>query len=265
VCVCVCVCVCMYERERERKREREREAEGTLPALMYMWEMSLSHRNVSFVCLIYVCVIDVMFVCVWHHVWVTWALIGWFEICANLHLYLLHRNDTRMVAWGVGWCVSLHDMSHISMSHMAHMEESCRVYECMISHICKSHAAHMDGICRTYARVMSHIRMSHVVHMNESCRSRCRSSTPSHIWMSHVVHMNESYCTCDWVISHMWMSHELCRTYERVTWDIWIVMSHTWMKHVARMHESCRIYEWAISHTWMSHVAHMNESRRTNE
>jgi len=40
-----------------------------------------------------------------------------------------------------------------------------------MSHIWMSHVTHMNESCHTYEWVMSHIRMSHVTHMNESCHA----------------------------------------------------------------------------------------------
>jgi len=68
-----------------------------------------------------------------------------------------------------------------------------------------SHVAHMNESCRTYEWVMSHIWMSHVAHRNESCRTYER--VMSHIWTSHVAHMNKSRHTYAWVTSHVRISH----------------------------------------------------------
>jgi len=101
------------------------------------------------------------------------------------------------------------------MSHVAHMNESCRTYEWVMSHIWMSHVAHMNesrrtyDSCRTYLLMMSGKWMSHVTHTHELAMS--------HISMSHVTHMNESYQTCEYVTSRAWMSHvarlnKSCRT-----------------------------------------------------
>jgi len=58
-------------------------------------------------------------------------------------------------------------MSHIRMSHVTHMNESC-------------HTPHFY----TYGRVMS-------------------CFLPLTIWMSHITHMNESWHTHEWVVSHI--------------------------------------------------------------
>jgi len=84
-------------------------------------------------------------------------------------------------------------MSHIWMSHVTHMNESCHTYEGVMSHMWMSHVTH-TGIeaphrlilykdesthestyewvilsYHTYEWVISHIWMSHITHMNESC------------------------------------------------------------------------------------------------
>ena len=52
--------------------------------------------------------------------------------------------------------------SHLWMSHVTYMNDSCHTYEWVMSHICMSHATHMNESCQTYEWVMSHIWMSHV-------------------------------------------------------------------------------------------------------
>ena len=156
-----------------------------------------------------------------------------------------------------------HGISHISMSHVTRMNESCHTYEWVMSHIPMSHVAHMNESFHAYEWVMSHISMSHITHMNVSCH------TYLWIYVTHMnkschTHMNESCHTYECVMSHIWMSH--------VTHNGW-VMSHLWMSHVTHINESCHTYEWVMSHMnesyhthewvmshiWMSHVTHMNE------
>jgi len=62
-------------------------------------------------------------------------------------------------------------MSHIWMSHVAYMSESCCTYEWVMLHIWMSHVPHMNQSCCTYEWVMSHIWMSRVAHVNKSCRT----------------------------------------------------------------------------------------------
>ena len=102
------------------------------------------------------------------------------------------------------------------MSHVTHMNESCRT-----SHTWMSHVTHMDESCHTHGWVMSHTWMRHVSHMTVSCHTRDR--VMSHIQMSHVsqkiAETSANYwgvgsCepfTCGRVMSHeneSWHTHE---------------------------------------------------------
>ena len=60
-------------------------------------------------------------------------------------------------------------MSHILMSHVPYMNESCPIYEWIMSHIWMSHVPYINESCPIYEWVMSHIWMSYVPYMNESC------------------------------------------------------------------------------------------------
>jgi len=146
-------------------------------------------------------------------------------------------------------------MSHIWMSHVTHMNESCRTYEWVMSHIWMSHVAH---IC-----------MSHVTHMNESCHSYGR--VMSHIWMSHVAHMNESRHTSAWVIRYVEMSHvthmdescHICKslhTYEYESSHIWMICEDlTWLIHMCDMTHSYVQHDSCIRLTLSSQIIHMCE------
>jgi len=131
-------------------------------------------------------------------------------------------------------------MSHISMSHVTHMNESCHTYEWVMSHIWMSHVTHINEPCHTYQWVMSHIWMSHVTHKNEPCHTY--EWVMSHISMSHATHMNEPFHTYEWVMSH-------------IEW----VMSHIWMIHATyllRQHIATQTKHgntWKNSHIYISH------------
>ena len=104
---------------------------------------------------------------------------------------------------------------HITLEIQRHL--SCS-YEWVTSHIWMSHVTCINESCHTYEWVMSlmsHIWMSHVTHMNESWHTH--EWFMSHIWMSHGAHINESCHTYEWVMSHLWLSHvthmnESCHT-----------------------------------------------------
>jgi len=106
-------------------------------------------------------------------------------------------------------------MSHIWMSPVPHMNESCHAYSQPIPHI-------SWVMCPRYKKVSSHIWMSHVLPMNGSHHAYCHGaftnneSCPmydwisSHIWMGHVPHLHESHLTMkqscsphDWVTSRI--------------------------------------------------------------
>jgi len=175
-------------------------------------------------------------------------------------------------------------MSHMGMSHITHMNQSCHMYECVMSHTDQnvgclyiSARTHTHARTHTNKRIyMLHIWMRRVTHMDESCHTY--RWVISHVWMSHVTHTNESWHTQIKIVAcrstlgarththththtHMQASYmnESCHTYE------WGCHAHEW---------GCHTYEWAMSHTcftheyiitWMSHVIHMNASCHTYE
>jgi len=159
-------------------------------------------------------------------------------------------------------------LSHIWISHVTHLNESCHTCErsdwkcrslsrCVgrLSHMWISHVTHVNESCHTYERVVSHIWMSHVPHVND----RLRMSLTFQVRCESVTRVHESCHTCERVMPHIWTSrvthtNESCHTY---AW----VMSHTWMirlkisltfqvrrESVARVHESCHTYDWVMSH-----------------
>jgi len=109
---------------------------------------------------------------------------GWVaESCHTFEWIMLHV------------CVTLQMFVYLQCSRVwlwrRWVAESCHVFERFMSRIWDmspirmSHVAHMNESCRTYEWVMSPIRMSHVAHMNESCRTyeTCRR----YEWvMSHI-------------------------------------------------------------------------------
>jgi len=98
--------------------------------------------------------------------------------------------------------------THIWMSHVMRMYKSyiwCHTYEWVMSHLSMNHVTHMNESCNTYEWVMLHVWMSHVICMNESCHTYER--VMSQIWMSYVTHINESCHAYEWVMSYIWTSH----------------------------------------------------------
>jgi len=185
--------------------------------------------------------------------------------------------------------------SHIQMSHVTHVNESCHTYEWGMSHILKK------------KWVMSHIWMSHKcrefgamcatcgvlgAHMNESSHE-CATS---HIRIPHITHRNESCHTYKWVTTHIWMSQATnagCRVCIRVTWlvhmcdmtrsFVWhdsFTAFVTWLVHsicdMTHTNAGCRVFGvvcatrkhvWVshVTHVWVSHITHINESCQTYE
>jgi len=143
--------------------------------------------------------------------------------------FLRINESCHRCGWGI--CMSCHTyvMSHIRMSHVARMNNTCCAYGWVMSHM------NLWGICMS-----CHIWISHVTHMNEWSR------VMSHMWMRYVTHISESCHAYEWVMSHIWISHvthvnKTCHTYE------W-AMSHVWTSHIAHMNESCHTYEWVTSY-----------------
>jgi len=122
-------------------------------------------------------------------------------------------------------------MSHMWMSHVTHMNESCHAYEwivlynhtyeCVMSHVCMRHITRVNisclpaschtyagsPVCHTFESDTSRIQMTHVERMNGS-RHTYEWAMP-HTWKCRDTHMNESFHTYEWVVSHIWMNHNL--------------------------------------------------------
>jgi len=171
-------------------------------------------------------------------------------------------------------------MSHIWMSHVTDMNESC-AYTCISILLLSRNTGH------TCEWVMRHIWMSHVTHVDALCHAWERVT--SHIWMGSITLVNKSCRTCEWVLSHMCMCH-ITHTHQTYICALvlhkkrWYVI---WLRHVAHMNRSCDIYDSFISHyiwcewvirciplihawcettygvTWLSHICIHTHSHRT--
>jgi len=128
------------------------------------------------------------------------------------------------------------------------MNESCHTYEGVMSHIWMSHVAHMNESCHTYEWVMSHIWTSHVTHMNESCHTY--ACVMSHIWTSHVTYMHESCLTYGRVMEHICCMQRQPISI-RIAFFIQVLQVNT--------------YEWVISNTCTSFCVCISESCCTYE
>ena len=169
-------------------------------------------------------------------------------------------------------------MSHVWMSHVTHMNESCHTYEWVMAHVWMSHGTRMNDSCETYAGVMwhihewvmAHIWVSHGTYMNESWHTyewvmaqiSCTNALAliavmRHIRMSHVTHTNESWDTYEWVMGHIRMSHN----YKEETRQRYEGHSLNEANSCAKGAVSCT-HEWVMSHIRINHVIHvifMNE------
>ena len=188
----------------------------------------------------------------------------------------------------------MHDqvMSHVWMSHVTHMNESCHPYEWVMSCIGMSHESRHANVVvtDTYEWVMSHIWMSHVTRMNESCHPY--EWVMSHIWISHVtcaghmadaqreIHRRSAFGTHQpprisnlLLLSHVTYMHESCHTYEWVMsypHETPRVSNLLLLNHVTYTHESCHTHAPVMSYPLktprvsklllLSHVTYMHES-----
>ena len=84
------------------------------------------------------------------------------EACRRRHSYLRHDSFI-CVTWLIHMCAMTH-------SYVWHDSFICVTRIWMTtSHMWMSHVAHMNETCRTYEWAMSNIWTSHVIHMIESC------------------------------------------------------------------------------------------------
>jgi len=123
-------------------------------------------------------------------------------------------------------------MSHISMSHVTHTNESCHTYEWVMSYIWMSHVTHMSESCHAHEWVMSHIRMGHGTDMNESCHTY--EWGMSQIQISQATHLNTSRHTYGWVMSNIWISHVTMCT----------ICVAIWICHVTQTNQWCHTSSW---------------------
>jgi len=142
-------------------------------------------------------------------------------------------------------------MSHIWMSHVTHVNESCQSYEWVMSHMWMSHVNHMNESCYTCEWVMSIIWMSHVTHVNESCHTY--ECVMSHIWMSDQWQHRHKYVTIivtNSVIFVTNMTMSVSMTMSNMTMSITQTMS-VWR---------CLWHASFICVTWLIHTCNMTHS-----
>jgi len=161
-------------------------------------------------------------------------------------------------------------MSHMWMSHLNHVNESCHTCELVMSHVWMSHVTHMNEACHTQEWVMSHVGISHVTRMNESCHTY--EWVMSHVWTTH---LGKPECWIGWRdMSHsrwtwripMDMTH-LCVTCLRVTWLIYMwhdsFLRVTWLIPTCDMTHSYVWHDSFIRVTWLIQMCDMTHSHVT--
>jgi len=116
-------------------------------------------------------------------------------------------------------------MSHVWLSHVARMNESCHKYERVMSRMSRSkwwgrsadawmsHVTHMNTSCHTYEWVISHMWMSHVTHMNESC----------HAWAGVNDGVDQQALELQFVREHAKEASKVCfiRMCDTTHWYVW--------------------------------------------
>ena len=149
-------------------------------------------------------------------------------------------------------------MSHIWVSHVAHMSESCHTYEWVMPHIWVSHATHMSESCHTYEWVMPHIWVNHITYINETRLTHiCKGFTTQRInyhteieslpqlRISHVAHINETYRTTyrsllQTIVSFIELFCKRDLQFEGAYWSKSLSLRHTahmgWLRWVASLH-----------------------------
>jgi len=100
-------------------------------------------------------------------------------------------------------------MSHIWMSHVTHMNESCNSYEWVTSRIWMSHVTYMNASYHTHEQKIFHMWMRHVTQMNnhvtlmiESCRKnigvvRLDIGTSDRVFSKHTYTHTQYWCHCN--------------------------------------------------------------------
>jgi len=189
----------------------------------------------------------------------------------SCHTYvLIHRSDT---------CRIYEYESHIWMSHVTHINESCHTYEWVMSHIWR--LIHMCSfICQTLVASMNMSHVRHLSHiwiwvMSDTCRiysymrqvsdmthSYVRllrinyeyflfplSSPPLSAWapLLYIIHYYILYCTCT-----TWLIHMCDMTHSYVWHDSFICV--TWLIHMYDMAHSYVCHDSFICATWLIHM-----------
>jgi len=179
-------------------------------------------------------------------------------------------NDKASVS-GRSTCTNL--ISNINL--IRNINESCHTYEWVMSHIWMSHVTHMDESCLIsissgISMFMPHVWvMSHIVgvmlHTWVMCVCQIYHSAAliwgCVTWLIHICHMYamKSCHICEWVMSHILISIHICHMY---------AMTHSYVCHDSFISmpwlirkRKCHTYEWVMVYIWMSPGTHMNDSK----
>jgi len=127
-------------------------------------------------------------------------------------------------------------MSHISMSHVTHINESCHTYQWVMSHISMSHVTHINESCHTYEWVMNMPLFNLLIPR----RVKTHSNHFTLYWYTRVSCMNVHRCvmsestlghTYEWVMSMKESSHIWILTHRHDSFTCVRTRSQTWLIH----------------------------------
>jgi len=146
------------------------------------------------------------------------------------------------------------DMSHVRMSHVTHINESCHTYEWVMSHIWRIRDTHMKESCYMYEGVTTYHNMYEGV--TNSCHVTCMKETRTHVmlhvWRSH--DMSQHVVTPRSVLQCVVVS---CRWVRDISMWAIRLRSHDMSQHVTPINPSCHMCD------MLTCVTHMNELCRT--
>jgi len=133
------------------------------------------------------------------------------------------RGDYIRMRWLWCWCSV---DAHIWMSHVAHMNESCRTYEWVTGHIWIRHVTQMNESRGTYEGGDCGV---------DTVRMRVDDWVMAHIWMSHGTHVNASCHECVWMTEG----------------EYWVCMTATWLIHMRHDSFIHTVTQWCVLNTVM--------------
>ena len=145
------------------------------------------------------------------------------------------------------WHFPIHDITYFHVWHDVFTCMTRFVYEWVMSHMWMSHVTHMNESCHTYEWVMSRIWMSHVTHMNESCHTydtiRSCAQYESVIW-----HLRGNHSFIGLFCRALLQKRPICLSFlltEATPYHVWhdSFTCMTRLTHVCNMTQSCGIWE----------------------